>query len=185
MVFWLGRISVCPCWLSVNIKIQGIILISLPLYIICSFSLGIFLFFHCSVHLMFWLLCVMGNFFSGLFGVLYPSWTLADTFWLGKLASMSLLKIFSVPLTWDFFPSSIWTGVPISSILTSVPEIPYSISCILLLRLTSEAFLLHRKCFLSSFPSVWLFLSDSFSSFKSWTVFFFPFHYLLCSHRFH
>ena len=118
------------------------------------FLLLLLIFFPYVVHLVFWLLCDRRNFFSGMFmGIFF--------FRLGKCSSMILLKIFTVPLSWESSLSSIpitlrfgflivswmfWvrsslhfafslTVVWMFSMVSSAPEILSSISCILLVML--------------------------------------------------
>ena len=142
---------------------SGVFLTGLPFYDIWLFSLTAFNILS-LVHLLFWLLCVGRNFFSG---PVYLEFcrllvcSCASFFRFGKFSSIILLKIFAGPLTWESSLSSIpiflrfcllivswiswmfrvrrflhfafsFTVVSMFSMVSSVPEILYSISCILL-----------------------------------------------------
>jgi hypothetical protein len=72
------------------------------------FPLQILIFFHCSVHLAFQLLCVTGVFLSGSIysSVCFLTLINISFFRLSKFSFIILLKnIFSVPLTWVYSSS--------------------------------------------------------------------------------
>lgn len=70
------------------------------------FPLQLLIFFLCSIYSVFLLLF---NFRSNLFGVLYACCIFIGISFLraGKFSSMILLRIFSVPLSWDSYSSFI------------------------------------------------------------------------------
>ena len=109
IIVWAGislgvcRTSIKSCFFRLSIKKSGLILIGLPLYITWSFPLAAFNIF--SLFCMFSVLMIMYQvdfiFWSNLFGALYVSYTLIDTFIfrLENVSSMIKLKLFCVSLT--------------------------------------------------------------------------------------
>lgn len=72
----------------------------------------------------------------------------------------------------------------ILSVFSLMPKFYSSISCILLIRLASEASIWVSKFFTFIFSSVWIVFIDSISSFKSITLLFCSFHSCFFPHRF-
>ena len=86
-----------------------VILIHFALYVIRSFTIAAFKILFCFVCLVFWLLCVMSNFFSGpvylMFCALLVIRKVSPILVRGNFLLRFLSKIFSVLLIWISSPS--------------------------------------------------------------------------------